>query len=84
MDRRQRVRGNCQPDSSVQLLQVVTEEEDADGSPPPELGRKAARELRWLGGNPIVNQGRTREEQKWLDIDSSALFVEEVREWLNP
>ena len=47
-------------------------------SPSPKLGGRAARELRWLGETQNDLQGRTRGEQKQLDLDSAALFVEEA------
>ena len=40
-----------------------------DDSPPPELGGRAALELRWLGETPIVLQGQTRGQLRRLDMD---------------
>ena len=49
-----------------------------DDSPSPKLRGRVARELIWFGGTPVIRQGRTRREQRQLDLDSAALFVEEV------
>ena len=55
----------------------------------PGLGGRAARELRWFEEITVVRQGRTRGEQRQLDLDSAALFVEEalateeLQEWLS-
>ena len=49
-----------------------------DDTPAPKLGGRAAHELRWLGETPVVQQGRTRGEQRQFDLDSAALFAEEA------
>ena len=64
------------PGASVEPSPSVSEEDEVDDSISPELGRRAARELRWHGETPVVRQRRTREEQKQLDLDSAGLFVE--------
>ena len=63
--------------ASVELSPAVSEVDKADDSPLPELGRRAAHELRWLGEIPVVRQGRTRGKQSQLDLDSAAMFVDE-------
>ena len=81
--------GTVSPGTSAEPSPSVFEEDEADDIPSPELGGRAARELRWLGENPAVRQGRTRGEQRQLDMDSAALVVEEafvteeLREWLS-
>ena len=59
-------RGTASPGTSVESSPFISEEDEADDSPSPELGGRAARELRWLGDTPVVRQGRTRGEQKQL------------------
>lgn len=49
-------RSTISPGASVQLSHVVSEEEDADDIPLPELAGRDAREMRWLGKTPIVLQ----------------------------
>ena len=66
------------PGASVKSSLSVSEKDEADESPSPDLGRRAARELRWLGGTPVFQQGRTCEEKRRLDLDSAALFVVEA------
>ena len=81
--------GTVSPGASVEQSSSVSEGDEADDSPSPELGGSAAREPRWLGENPVVRQGRTRGEQRQLDMDTAALIVEEapateeLREWLS-
>ena len=69
--------GTASPGASVESPPPVSEEDEADDSPSSKLGGRAAHELRWLVETPVVRQGRTREEQRQLDLDSAALFVEE-------
>ena len=54
--------GTASPGASVESSPSVSEEDEADDSPSPKLGRRAAHKLRWLGETPVVQQGRTREE----------------------
>ena len=68
--------GTASPGASVELSPPVSEEDEADDSPSPELGGSAARELRWLGETPVVRQGRIHGEQRQLDLDSVALFID--------
>ena len=81
--------GTASPGASVESSPSVSDEDEADDRPPPKLGGKTARELTWLGETPIVRQGRTRGEQRQLDLDSAALLVEEalatekLQEWLS-
>ena len=81
--------GTASPGASVEPSPSVSEEVEADVSSSPKLGRRAAHELRWLGGTPVVRQGRTRRERRQLDLDSVALLVEEalvteeLQEWLS-
>ena len=81
--------GTASPGASVELSPPVSEEDEADDSPSPEVGGSAARELRWLGETSVVRQGRIHGEQRQLDFDSVALFVdealdtEELQEWLS-
>ena len=81
--------GTTSTDASVKSSSSVSEEDEADDSPLPELAGRAAHELRWPGKTSIVRQGRTRGEQSQLDLDSVALFFEEVlateklQEWLS-
>ena len=72
-----RVWGTASPCASVKSSTSVSEEVEDDDSPSPKLGGRAAQELRWLGETPVVRQWRTRGEQRQLDLDSVALFVEE-------
>ena len=48
-----------------------------DYNPSPKLGEREAHELRWLGQNPVVRQGRTRGERRQLNLGSETLLVEE-------
>ena len=65
--------------ASVEPSASFSDEDEAGDSPSPELGERAARELRWLGGPLVVRQGRTRGEQKrQLDLDLAALLVEKA------
>ena len=81
--------GTASPGASVESSPSVSDEDEADGSPSPELGGRTARELRWLGETPVVRQGRTRGEQRQLNLDSAMLLVEEalateeLQEWLS-
>ena len=52
--------GTASLGASVKPSQDVSEEDEADGGPSPELGRRTALKLRWLGESPIVLQGRAR------------------------
>ena len=76
--RGERAWGTAGPGASVELRPSIFEEDEADDSPSPELGGGAARELRWLGETSVVRQGRNRGEQRQLDLDSVALFIEEA------
>ena len=67
--------GTANPGASVESPPSVSEEDEMDDSPSPELGGRAARRLRWLWEIPIVRQGRTRGEQRQLYLDSAALLV---------
>ena len=75
--------------ASVEPSASFSGEDEAGDSPSPELEERAARELRWLGGPLVVRQGRTRGEQRQLDLDLAALRVEkavateELQEWLS-
>ena len=69
--------GTASPGASIELSPSVSEQDEADDSPSPKLGGRAAHELRWLGETPITRQGRTRGERRQLGLDSAALFVEE-------
>ena len=81
--------GTASPGASLESSPSIFEEDKADDSPSPELGGRAAHELRWLAETLIVRQGRARGEQRHLDLDSAALFVEqalateELQEWLS-
>ena len=81
--------GTVSPGASVGQSPSVSEEDETDDSPSPELGGRAARKLRWLGENPVVRQEWTRGEQRQIDMDSAAfiaeesLATEELREWLS-
>ena len=66
------------PGASVESSPSVSEENEADDSPSPKLGGRAAHELRWLGEISVIGQGQTRGVQTQFDLDSAALFVEEV------
>ena len=82
-------RGTASPGALVESSPSVSEEDEVDDSPFPKLGGRAAHELRWLGETPVVRQGRTHGEQRQFDLESAALFVEEVfateefQEWLS-
>ena len=75
--------------ASVESLICVSKEDEVDNSPLPELGGRAACDLIWSGETPVVRQRRSRREQRQLDLDSVALFVEkvltteELQEWLS-
>ena len=69
---------NASPGASVESSPHVSEEDEVDDSPSPELSGRAARELRWLGETLVVWQRWTREEQRQLDLDSATLLVEEA------
>ena len=77
------------PGASVESSPFVSEEDEADDSPSPELGGRAAHDLRWLGEILVVRQGRSRGEQRQLGLNLVALFVEEavatedLQEWLS-
>ena len=81
--------GIASPGASVESSRFVSEKDETDYTPSPKLGGRAARKLRWLGETPVVRNGRTRGEQRQLDLDSAALFVEEtlvteeLQEWLS-
>ena len=47
------------PGASVESLPSVSEGDEADDSPLPKLGGRAAHELKWLGETRVVRQGRT-------------------------
>ena len=64
------------PGALVEPLTSVSEEDEADDSPSPELGGKASRELRMFGETLVVQPRWTRGEQMQLGLDSVALFVE--------
>ena len=70
-------RGTASPGASVESSPFVSEEDEADDSPLPKLGGRAAHELRGLGETSVVRQGRTHGQRRQLDLDSAALFVEE-------
>ena len=81
--------GTASPGASIESSPSVSEEDEADDSPSPKLGGRAAHELRWLGEIPVVRQGRSRGEQRQFDLNSAAFFVEEalateeLQEWLS-
>ena len=81
--------GTASPGASVESSPSVSEEGEADDSPSPELGGRAAHELRWLGETAVVRQRCTRGYQRQIDLDSAALLVENVlateefQEWLS-
>ena len=52
--------GTASPGVSVGSSPSVSGEVEAKDSPSPELGGRAAHELRWLRETPVVWQGRTR------------------------
>ena len=66
------------PGASVESSPSVSEKDETDDSLSPKLRGRAAHELKWLGETPVVRQGRIRGEQRQFDVDSVALFVEEV------
>ena len=70
--------GHCQPGASIESSPSVSEEDEADDSPSPELGGSPARELKWLGETPVVRQGQTSGDQRQLDLESAALSVDEA------
>ena len=70
--------GTASPGASVESPSSVSEKDEADESPSPELGWRTALELRWLGETPFVRQGRTRGEKRQLDVDSTMLLAEEA------
>ena len=81
--------GTANPGALVESSPSVSEEDEVDDSPSPKLRGKVAHELKWLGETSVVRQGRTRGEQRQIDLDSVALIVEgalateELREWLS-
>ena len=56
----------------------VSEGDEANGSPSPELGRRAANELRWLREPLVVREGKAHGQQRRPDLNSTALMVEEA------
>ena len=68
--------GSANLGASFESSPSVSGEVEADDSPSPELGGRATRELRWLGGTPVFPQERIRGEQRQLDLGSAALLVE--------
>ena len=56
--------GTASPRASVESPPSVSEEDEVDDSPSPELGGRVVPELRWLGETSVVQQGRTRGEQR--------------------
>ena len=70
--------GTASPGESVKLPTSISEEDEADNSPSPELGGRVSRELRWFGEIPVVRQGRTREEQKQLDLTLGRTCIHEA------
>ena len=80
--------GTGSPGALVESSPSVSEEDEVDDSPSPKLGGRAAHELRRLGETRVVRQEWTRGEQRQLDLDWAAFFVEEaltteeLQQWL--
>ena len=70
--------GTASPGASVKLPTSISEEDEADDSPLPELGGRISGELRWFGEIPVVRQGRTREEQRQLDLTLGRTCIHET------
>ena len=68
--------GTVSPGVSVESSPSVSEEDEVDDSPSPSMGGRADSELKWLGETPVVRQTWIRGEQRQLDLNSAALFVE--------
>ena len=65
------------PDASVEALSF-SEGDESNVNPSPELGGRTVLELRWLGEPFVVREGRSRGEQRKLDLDLAALMIEEA------
>ena len=61
--------GTVSPGASAESSSYVSEEDEANDSPSPELGGRTVCELRCLGRISVVRQGQTRGEQRQLDLD---------------
>ena len=70
--------GTASPGAWIELPTSISEEDEADDSPSPELGGRAARELRWFGEIPVVREGRTRAEQRQLDLTLGRTCIHEA------
>ena len=57
--------GAASPGASIESSpSSVSEKDETDDSPLPELGGRATRELRWLGGNPRRSAGTHSQRAK--------------------